>query len=899
VATILDLLLRCCPRQFREAYGRDMRELFDTRRARLRGSRRALIALWLRTACDICLTASAEWGDVVRAAFSRSDKETGRPSMSDRLSLDLRDAIRRLAAAPGFTTAALLILAIGIGGSTAIFSAVDAFALRDRPYARPHELVHIYQDSDDGQPESSSYPAFLDIAAHGALFSRVGAVMPEGSGTLLTPSGDAEVIQLEFATSTYFSVLGLQPKLGRWFDPAEDEPGAAPVAVVTHHAWQRRFGGDPGVLGRTVRLSGTGVTIVGVGPEGFNGFIPGLASEFWLSISSLGPVGGPFRGRTLTRREDHWFQIVARLAPERTIQHAQAAMTTLADRLGREFPETDRGRRITVMSAEAVRAHPQIDSMIYPTAGLHSVLAALVLALVCSNLANLMLARGSARRRELAVRLAIGATRAQIVRTLTIESLLLSLAGGALGLLLAHWTIGMLGNWNPPPPLSVPMTIAVDYRVVLFALLTSIGAGLAFGLLPAVRSTRTDLRQSLQRDAPSRSLRVVGLRGALIGVQVAISVALLAGSGILLRTMLNAVRVDPGFDPQPIALMTIDAGQGGRPAGQAMQIVTDIRQRLSALPGVEAVSVTTRPPVSAFGPSTTLVLDDHAAPSASGGRTVEVRFSAVTPDYFDTLAVQVIHGRGFTAADGDDAQDVAVVTRTMAERFWGTSDVVGRRYQHQGLDAWISIVGVVGDVTIGSPGESPRPFLYRPFAQGGFGRASLIARTAADPASVLPLMRQEVRAIDNLLPVLLATTMADHIARSLAVPRAAATALTAFGVLAIVLACLGVYSVVAFSVASRRTEMGVRMALGATRTQVTRMVVREMMTLVIGGLLAGTALAAVLTPALRSLLIGVQPLDPATFLSVAVLVGTVALVTTWVPARAAASTEPAGVLRAD
>jgi macrolide transport system ATP-binding/permease protein len=819
--------------------------------------------------------------------------------MSDRLSLDLRDAFRRLAAAPGFTIAAVLILAIGIGGSTAIFSAVDAFAIRNLPYERPHELVRIYQDSDDGRPESNSYPAYIDIASHDSLFSNVGAVMPEGSGTLLTPSGDAEIVQLEFATSSYFPVLGLHPGLGRWFVVAEDKPGAPPVAVLTHHAWLRRFAGDPAIVGRAVRLSGTIVTIVGVGPEEYNGFVPGLASEFWLSISSLGPVGGSFRERTLTRREDHWFQVIARLAPGGTIQQAQSAMTTLAERLGREFPETDRGRRISVMSVDSVRVHPEIDAMIYPTAGLHLILAALVLALVCSNLANLTLARGSARRRELAVRLAIGATRAQIVRSLTIESLLLSLGGGALGVLLAGWCIEMLGRLNAPAPLSAHTTLAIDYRVMLFALLISLCTGVAFGLLPAVRSTRTDLRSSLQREVPFPLVRVVGLRGVLIGVQVAISVALLAGSGILLRSMMNAVRVDPGFDPRPIALMTIDAGQGGRPGPRAIQTLTHLQERVSAMPGVAAAALTTRPPVSAFGPSTTLVLDEQATPTASGDRTVEVRFAAVTPEYFGILGMPVLHGRCFSDADREDGQDVAIVSKAMAERFWGTSDVVGRRYRHQGDNAWITIVGVVGDVTIKSPGESPGPFLYRPFAQGGFSRATLVARATRDPAPVLLLMREEVRAMDNLLPVLLAMPMPDHIARSLALPRAAAVALTGFGLLAVILASLGVYSVVAYSVARRRNEMGVRMALGATRAQVTRMVVGEMMTLVIGGLLAGTALAALITPALRSLLIGVQPVDAATFVAVAALVGAVALITTWIPARRAASTDPAAVLRAE
>lgn len=896
---LLALLLRCCPRGFRDAYGAEICELVEIRRARLRGSRRAILALWCRCALDIGVTAAAEWADVLTGRTVHQHHDPQRLPMSDRLSLDLRDACRRLLAAPGFSISALLILAIGIGGSTAIFSAVDAFVLRELPFARPHELVRVYQDSDEGQPESNAYPAYLDVAAHDTLFSGTAAVMPGFDGTLLNASGDAEVVPLEFATSTYFPVLGLQPALGRWFSASEDTPGAPAVAVVSHNAWRRRFGSDPTVLGRTIRLSGSAVTIVGVGPAEYNGFLPGLATEFWLSISSLRPVAGAFAERTLTRREDHWFQVVARLATGRTVEQAQRAMTDLAERLGREFPETDRGRRITVMSLDRVRVHPDIDAMLYPAAGLNLLLSALVLVLVCSNLASLTLARGAARTRELAVRLAIGATRAQIVRSLALESVLLALAGGAFGLLFARWAVTLPARVDMLPAASLITTIAIDYRVLVFALAVSLASGLAFGLLPAIRTTRSDLRPSLQPGASIRSFRRAGMRGLLISIQVAISVTLLAGSGILLRGVSNALHADPGFTPAPLALVSIDTGQGGRPFPQGIRMLQELRGRVTALPGVESAALTTRPPVTAFGASNTIVLDGQAAPDAAGGRTVEVRTAAVTPGYFTTLGVPLLHGRAFTEADREGAEPVAIVSDAMASRFWGTSNVVGLRYRHQGSDRWIRIVGVAGRVTIETPGEAPAAFFYRPFAQAGFTRATLIARTAGDPAPLVRLIRQEVRAIDSLVPVTLATTMTEHIARAMAVPRAAAVVLSASGVLAVLLACLGIYSVVAFSVARRRTEMGVRMALGATSAQVVRLVLREMLTLVVVGLAAGVALAALIAPALGNVLVGIQPLDPVIFAAVAALVGGVALATTWVPARRAANTDPAAVLRAE
>ena len=821
--------------------------------------------------------------------------------MTDRLMLDVRDASRRLAAAPGFTAAALAMLALGIGSSTAIFSAVDTFALRGRGFARPAELVNIYQDSDDGRPESNSYPTYVDVSQHTDLFSGVGAVMPEGSGTLLTESGDAEVVQVEFATSTYFPVLGLQPRLGRWFAPEEDRPGAPASAVLTHAAWRRRFASNPSVIGRTVRVSGASVTIVGVGPESHNGFISGLASDFWMSISALGPVGGAFRGATLTRRDDHWFQIVARLAPGRTVPEAQAAMTVLAERVGREFPDSDRGRKMTVMSGTDVRIHPEIDAMIYPTAGLNLLLTALLLIVVCSNLANLMLARGSTRTRELAVRLAIGATRGQIVRSLVVESLLLSVAGGAIGLALAWWAVAVIDSVEIPLQFPVKAFLSLDYRVAGFAIGISLLCGLAFGLLPAIRNSRRDLAHTLKMEsrAARSALRIVDLRGLLVVLQLAISLALIVCGGVLLRSMLNAMHVDLGFDPASVVAVTIDPMQAGRTSQQSLQVLTDLRERAASHPGVETAALATRPPMSPFGPSNTIVLDEHAIHRTESG-TVDVAAAGVTPEYFTALRIHLLHGRDFTSADRAGAERVAIVSEAMARRFWGTSNVVGRRYRHGGGDTpWITIVGVAQDVAIVSPGETPRAFIYRPLAQGGYGRAALIVRGRAEPEALIGAIRQEVRALDPLIPLLQPASMQGHIDRALAAPRIASRLLMALGAMAVLLACAGIYSVVAFSVARRRNEMGVRMALGATAPQVVRLVVSEMAKLVIIGVAAGIALGALIAPALRSLLIGIQPLDARTFAAAAAAVAVVALVTAWLPARRAADSNPATVLRAE
>jgi predicted permease len=903
---LIKILLLGCPPQFRRDYGGEIFELSEARRQRLAMKRAGInerMRFWLRTVADIGVTACAEWRNVVSGAIdvrrTQSPYRSKRISMYDRFTLDVRDAFKRLAGSPGFTVAALIILALGIGANAAIFSAVDTLAFRPLPFARPHELVHIYQDSDDGRPSSNAYPAYLDVAAVTDLFSGVGAVMPEGTATMLTPSGEAVMLHVEYATSTYLPVLGMQPFIGRWFAPSDDLSGGAPVAVVSFDAWNRRFNRDPNILGQTVRLSGAPVTVVGVGPQNYDSVIPGLAAEFWLSISSLGPVGGPYRGATLTSRQDHWFQIVARLKPERTVSEAQAAMTTIAERLGREFPETDRGRRITVMRADEVRVHPEIDTLLFPAAGLPLLLAGLVLVVACSNLANLLLVRGASRRREFGVRLALGASRAQLVRALLVESVLLAAGGGAAGLVLAQWMLKGFAAAQLPLPLLFAPTFSVDTRVIAFAILLSVATGVAFGLWPALGSTRRDVITSLKDGDGTEPRRrsSAAVRGALVVVQVAISLALLTGGGLLLRSVLAASRMNLGFDPGMVSVMTIDVAQAGQRAEAGAAMLEDIRGRIARLPGVESVALSSRIPLTPFGPSSSLVLDEHAV-HAPADRSAEIEFTAVTPEYFATLGLPLVHGRVFTDADRRGTEPVAVVSQAMALRFWGTTDIVDRRYRHEGqTDTWIRIVGIVGDVPIQSPGEAPRPFLYRPVAQGMVNTATLVVRASGSPSAVLPGMRSEVRTTSPLIPMMGAGTMDDHIQRSLVVPRTVMQLLLGFAALAVVLACVGVYSVVAFSVSRRQKEMGVRMAVGASSRQVTGLVIREMMVLVGTGAAIGVLLAGFLAPTLKSLLVGVQPFDATTFIGVAAVIVLVAAFSTWLPARRAGRADVASILR--
>jgi predicted permease len=892
------LLLWLFPPSFRREYGEEMTELFQAYVSRARAvSRREMAGLWLSTVLDITAAAAREWRRP--NPHQAEHQHTGAP-MIDRLVQDVRYSARRLAAAPGYTLTALTVLALGIGANAAVFSMVDAVALKPRPFVRPHELVRVYQDSDEGRPDSTSYPAYLDMAAMPGIFAEVSAIGMGNTAALADDAtGVARRAAIEYATSSYLPMLGLRPSIGRWFEAAEDLAGGPPAAVATAHAWRERFGSDPGIIGRRVRLNGRDVTIVGVGPEGYGGLTPGIDADFWLSMSSTAVT--PYIGRAMSRRTDHPFMVVARLAPGVGRAQAQAAMNVLADRIGREFPETDRGRRITVFGFAEIRIHPEVDAFLLPTAGVVMVIAGLVLLVACSNLANLLLARGSARGREIAIRLAIGASRPAVTRLLMIETLMLSIAGGALGLVAARWAVSVAGAVLPPAPISGEWALTVDARVLVFTAGLSLVTGLAFGALPAFSQSRAAVLPRLtdpddNANGAGRRRRFFRPRQILVGAQVAVSLVLIVAAALVMQSVGNARGADIGVDTGRLAVITVDAGQAGYTGARGIATLADLRDRVSALPGVTSAARTTRLPLTPFGPSTTLEIEGYRG--ANGTNVAELPFAAVDPSYFETAGIRLLHGRLFTDADGDRAEPVAVVSRAMAMRYWGSEDAVGRRYSHQSVPgSSVRVVGVVSDAAIVAPAEPPRSFVYRPYAQMGGSRAAIVARTDRDPSTLA--LAQAVRAVDPKLPIVEAGTMASHVNESLAVSRSAASLLTAFGALAVALAIVDLYSVVSFSVSRRRAEMGVRMALGARGGQIVSMVIRETLGVVGAGVAAGLGLAALATPVIGSLLVGVRPIDVPTFAGAAVAFALAATAAAWLPARRASRASVVAALRID
>ncbi len=803
---------------------------------------------------------------------------------------DVRYGLRRLTASPLFSVMAVLIIGLGIAANTAVFSAVNAFLLRPLPFSDPGRVVHIYQHSDEGQPQSSSFPAYRAIASRTDVFAGAAALFL----TSVNAETDSGVRQsrVEFVSTSYFPVLGLRPSSGRWFAPEEEVSGSAPVAVVSDHAWRTRFGSDPGLVGQTLRLGGSLVTIVGVGPIAYNGSATGLAVDFWLPLSALGPVQGPFFVATFERPQDHLFQIRARLRDDVTIAQARAAMDGLSTELGTRFAGLDQLRRIEVMPARSVRIHPTLDRALVPAATLLMGVVGLVLALVCSNLAILLLLRGASKQREISIRMAMGAGRSRIVRHLLTESLVLSSAGGLVGCLAAISLLNLISATDLPFGSGLAR-LSVDAGVLAFATVLSIATGIAFGLLPALRAVKTDASAVLGGASAIR--QPVVMRYGMVAFQIALSIVLLTGTGLIIRSTQQMSRVDIGFDTSRLVMVATNAVQAGYSPDDSRRVFTEIERRLAAIPGVESVVRTSRPPL-APGPTNTLIIEGYVSPT--GTNTVEIPGAVVAPGYFERLGISIVRGRALRPQDDQSAPPVAVVSEAMARRFWGTLDVVGRRYRHDGQpDSWVEIVGVSANVKVTSLTEDSQPQVYRPWDQTGWPVASFIVRTARNPLEVVGAIGAAVRGFDSRLPMTQLVTMDDYVDRQLLLPRVAAGVLSGFSFTALLLAALGLYAVVAFAVGERTKEIGIRIALGAGRLGVVWTVVRAVMVTVTVGLAVGVLAALGAGRALSAVLFNVSPSDPATLAVGIAVLSMVAIIAACIPAMRATRVDPAAALR--
>jgi predicted permease len=822
---------------------------------------------------------------------------------------DLRYGARMLWRQPGFTLIVVLTLCLGIGANGIIFSLVNTLLLRPLPAEDPAELVAVYtSDFSSGDLGASSYPDYLDFRNRNRVFSGLVAYQPP-QPLSLNVDGANERVFGEIVSGNYFSVLGLKPSLGRGFLPEEDQtPGARAVAVISHKLWQTRFGGDPATVGRSVRINGHPFTIVGVAPEKYAGLLRGFAVDWWIPAMMMGQAAPG--SDNLTSRWNRSCLVMGRLKPGVTLQQARADFNSIAAQLYREWPREwenirRQARRISLTPESEARVFPDARTPLVIFMALLMTVVGLVLLIACANIANMLLARATARRKEIAIRLALGAGRGRLIRQLLTESILLALLGGAAGLLLAGMGSDLLMAFRPPVPIPIELDLQNDWRVFGFMFGLSLLTGIASGLMPALAASRPDLVGSLKDDAGAAiagNARGWGgrLRGSLVIAQVALSLLLLICAGLFLRSLRNASSIDPGFDADNLLALSMDLRLQGYDESKGRDFIDQLLDRVRALPGVVSASLTDQLPLGLDGARRGITIEGY---TAQPGESTEINSSFVAPGYLETLRIPVLQGRTFQQQDKANAPGVMLINEAFARRYWPGQQPLGKRIQmgvvRSGVNnaPYLTVIGVVKNGKYQTLGEEATPFIYLNLAQTYGSAPTLIVRTQGDPLASLPAVRSEVAALDKNLPLFNVKTMRQHLGLALLPARLAGTVLGIFGLLALILAAAGIYGVMAYSVAQRTREIGIRMALGANARDVLRLVVRQGMAPVLIGMAIGLGAALALTQLLKSLLFGVSATDPVTFVVIVLLLAAVAMLACWIPARRATKVDPMVALR--
>jgi putative ABC transport system permease protein len=798
--------------------------------------------------------------------------------MMNALWQDLRYGARMLVKRPGFTLIAIFTLALGIGANTAIFSVVNAVLLRALPYHEPDRLVRLWESNPAANLRafSASFPNFTDWRNQNRVFEQMAAYREDGFN--LTGGTEPERVIGARVTAGFFPALGVAPRAGRMFLPGEDQPGGDRAMIVSYGMWQRRFGGRPNLIGQQLSLDGQSFTVVGVMPPGFT--FPQDDIEVWTPYA-LDP-----------QQEDrgtHFLRVIARLRPEVTLEQARLEMDTIASRLQQAYPQLNTGWGVFMLPL-----HEAISGQVRATMLILLGAVGFVLLIACANVANLLLARAAARGTEIAVRAALGAGRGRILRQLLTESLLLALLGGGIGLLLAVWGIDLLVSFGPQ---NIPRLkeIGIDGRVLGFTLSLSLLTGAIFGLAPALNPSRIDFTQALKEGGRTSTggLARHHLGRLLLVSETALAMVLLVGAGLLVQNFIRLQRVNPGFDPAHGLTMQINLSQSKDPKQRA-SFLQQALERIETLPGVQVAGAAHRLPLRG---NSGIGFSIEGRPAPPPGQDISINYRSITPGYFRALGMPIIRGRTFSEQEAWGTGGAIVINQAAARRYWSNEDPIGRRVHLGRQDSGLTVVGVVGDVRESGLQLEPEPGIYVPYAHFPMPSLTLVIRAAADPLGIVSDVRRQIRAVDPDQAVSQIVTLEQLVGTAMAQPRFNASLLFLFAAVALVLAAVGIYGVMAHVVGQRTREIGLRLALGAQTADVLRLILGQGMTPALTGVLIGLGGGLALTRLIENLLFGVSATDPLTFTMIGLLLAVVALLACYVPARKATKIDPMVALR--
>ena len=876
---LFQALLRVFPFDFQREYGKDMEDVFRDQRYEIArdGGRMNWMKLWARTLIGIARTAPREHLDVLRQ--------------------DVRYSVRALLRTPVYTVVAVLTLTLAIGANTAVFSVVNGVMLRPFPYPSIDRLVTLMETNENtGEPFSISYPNFKDWSEQNTVFEKLG--LYRGQTFNLTGTDQPERLNGAIASSALFDATGLKPLAGRTFTADEDQQGAPPVAVISERLWTNRFAADPATVGRSMTLNGVNYTIVGIVPSGMR--IPSRLTDVWLPMGRYVDTFPP-------RGAHPGLYAMGRLKPGVSFERALNDMNTVADRLSQEYPNSNQYAGILM-----TRYYEQVVSNIRPALMMLFITVVLVLLIACANLGNLMLARADARQREIAVRTSLGASRWRIVRQLSTESCLIASIGAVLGVLLAKLAIASLVASNPS---NIPRLdqITLDARVLAFAVVAAISSALAFGLLPSLRLARTDLQATIKDGGRGSGGGHSGrLRGAFVVVEVALALVILTGAGLTIRSFRELTRVETGFQSDNVITANVALPDSKYPQVESWTaFYGQLLDRVTPLPGVKSAAINSGLPMTGVGNESPIMPEGRPMPKP-GEPMQGATFFAISPDYFETLGIRILNGRSFSKDDTPNAPLVAIIDEKVAKLFWPNESPIGKRvaFEAEGMHGgqltavWREVVGVVESVRhYGLTVDSKRVQIYTPFTQIPLymrdrrPAMALAVKTDLPQQTMIPQIRRELSAIDRDLPLFGISTMNSVLNQQFEQPRLSMALMSMFGALALILAILGVYGVMSYTVLQRTQEIGIRMALGARRSDVLLLVARRAVLLVGAGLAIGGAAGLALNRSMPPFLYQVSPDDPTTLIVVSILLASIALIASFIPARRATRVDPIRALR--